>query len=137
MIRVPLPEKRSSNAVVNFTIPVADEEPESPGPLAKVHQEVAGLLGGPGSGWMSRDAHDMHGPGLDLHYEQHVHAPQHGIDMQEVTRQDAGCLGCRNCRHVGGARRGEGPSPAAARIRRTVPSATRYPKPANSPWMRR
>ena len=31
----------------------------------------------------------------------------------------------RNCRHVGDARRGAGPSPAAARIRRIVPSPTR------------
>ena len=43
----------------------------------------------------------------------------------------------RNCRQVGDARRGAGPSPAAARIRRIVPSPTRYPRPSSSPWMRR
>jgi hypothetical protein len=43
----------------------------------------------------------------------------------------------RNCRHVGDARRGAGPSPAAARIRRIVPASTRYPRPGSSPWMRR
>jgi hypothetical protein len=42
----------------------------------------------------------------------------------------------RNCRHVGDARRGAGPRPAAARIRRIVPSPTRYPRPSSSPWMR-
>jgi hypothetical protein len=30
-----------------------------------------------------------------------------------------------------------GPNPAAVRIRRIVPSPTRYPRPGNSPWMRR
>jgi len=43
----------------------------------------------------------------------------------------------RNCRHVGDARRGAGPSPAAARIRRIVPCPTRYPRASSSPWMRR
>jgi len=43
----------------------------------------------------------------------------------------------RSCRHVGDARRGAGPSPAAARIRRIAPSLARYPRSASSPWMRR
>ena len=43
----------------------------------------------------------------------------------------------RNCRQVGGARRGAGVSPAAARIRRIVPAPMRYPRPRSSPWMRR
>ena len=43
----------------------------------------------------------------------------------------------RNCRHVGDARRGAGPSPAADRIRRIVPSPTRYPSSMSSPWIRR
>jgi hypothetical protein len=43
----------------------------------------------------------------------------------------------RNCRQVGDARRGAGLSPAAARIRRMVPSPTRWPRPRSSPWMRR
>jgi hypothetical protein len=48
---------------------------------------------------------------------------------------DAGAA--RNCRHVGDERRGAGPSPAAARIRRIVPSPTRYPRPTSSLWIRR
>ncbi len=43
----------------------------------------------------------------------------------------------RNCRQAGDARRGAGVSPAAARIRRMVPAAMRYPRPASSPWLRR
>lgn len=43
----------------------------------------------------------------------------------------------RKWRHVGDARRGARLSPAAARIRRIVPSPTRCPRPASSPWIRR
>jgi hypothetical protein len=40
------------------------------------------------------DAQDVHGPSLDLHYEQHIQAlQQHGIDVQEIAGEDAGCLG--------------------------------------------
>src|ERR1019366_2429602 len=43
----------------------------------------------------------------------------------------------RNCRQVGDTRRGAGLRPAAARIRRIVPSPMRWPRPTSSPWMRR
>jgi hypothetical protein len=43
----------------------------------------------------------------------------------------------RNCRQVGDVWRGAGLRSAAARIRRIVPSPTRWPRPASSPWMRR
>ena len=55
-----------------LAVPVTDEEPEPPGPPAEVHQEVAGLLGSPGSGRMGGDAQDVHGAGLDLHHEQDI-----------------------------------------------------------------
>jgi len=42
-----------------------------------------------------------------------------------------------DCRHVSDARRGAGPSPVAATIRRIVPSPTRNPIPSSSPWIRR
>ena len=58
-----------------LAVPIADEEPELPGSLTEVQHEVAGLLGGPGPGRMSRHAHDMDGPGLDLHHEQDIKAP--------------------------------------------------------------
>ena len=45
--------------------------------------------------------------------------------MHEVSGEDAGAV--RNCRQVGDARRGAGPSPAAARIRRMVPSPLGIP----------
>jgi hypothetical protein len=64
---------------------------------------------------------------------------QHSVDMQEVAGQDAGCLDVRNCRQVGDARRGAGPNPAAARIRRIVlpppgaPSRAAHPGCAGTP----
>jgi hypothetical protein len=77
-----------------LAVPVANQELEPPGPAAGAHEQVAGLLGGPGSGRMRGDAQDVHGPGLDLRHEQHVQAlGQHGIGMQEVTGKNAGCLG--------------------------------------------
>jgi len=36
----------------------------------------------------------VYGLGLDLHHEQDIPAlEQHGIDVQEITGQDAGCMG--------------------------------------------
>jgi hypothetical protein len=77
-----------------LAVPVADQEPEAASPLAEVHQEAAGLLGGPGPLRMSGDARDVHRPGLDLHHEQDINAlEQHGIDVKEVAGEDAGDLG--------------------------------------------
>ena len=44
---------------------------------------------------------------------------------------------CRNCRHVGPARRGAGSMPAARRIFHTVDGATAMPSLVSSPWIRR
>jgi hypothetical protein len=88
--RVPLPEKTSSNAAVNL-LSRSRIKTGSCRPLAKIRQQITGLLGGPRPGRMSRHAQDMHRPGLDFHHEQHGHAlQQHGVHVQEVTGQDAG-----------------------------------------------
>ena len=132
---MPFPAETPPDPVVELGVPVTDQEPEPAGALAEVHEKVAGLPDGPGSGRIGGNAQDVHGPGLDLHDEQDMHtAEQHGIDRQEVAGQDAGRLA--GCRQVGGARRGAGPRPATARIRRIVPSPTRCPRPISSPWMR-
>jgi hypothetical protein len=40
------------------------------------------------------DAEDVDAARFDLHDEEHVQAPEeHGVDVQEVAGQDAGCLG--------------------------------------------
>ena len=42
---------------------------------------------------MGDDAQDVHAAGLDLHHEQDVQAlEEHGVNVQEVTRQDPGRL---------------------------------------------
>jgi hypothetical protein len=91
IIRVPLPEKTLSNSSVNL---LSRSRIRLHGPLAEVHQKVAGLLGCPGSARMGGDAQDVHRPGLDLYREQHVQAlEQHGVDVQEVAGKDGVCLG--------------------------------------------
>jgi hypothetical protein len=37
-----------------LAVPVADQEPEPSEVVAEVHEQVAGLLGNPGSGWGGR-----------------------------------------------------------------------------------
>jgi hypothetical protein len=39
-----------------LAVPVADQEPEPPGPVAEVRKQVPGLLGRPGPGRMGRSA---------------------------------------------------------------------------------
>ena len=64
------------------------------GVFAEVHEQVAGLLGGPCPGGAGGHAQDVHAAGLDLHREEHVQAPEeHRVNVHEVTRQDPGCLG--------------------------------------------
>jgi hypothetical protein len=73
--RVPFPAKTPSNAVVNLPSRSRIRNLYLLA-LAEVHEKVAGLLGGPGSGRMSGDAQDVHGPGLDLHDEEDMHTPE-------------------------------------------------------------
>ncbi len=89
--RVPLPGEDAVERRGELAVPVTDQEPD--GALAQVHEKVAGLLDGPGSGRMGGNAQDVHGPRLDLHDEEDIHTTeQHGIDLQEVAGQDAGRL---------------------------------------------
>ena len=45
---------------------VADEEPEGGGAVVEVHQQVAGLLGGPRSGRMAGRSEDVHIAAVDF-----------------------------------------------------------------------
>ena len=51
---------------------VADHELDPMCLFAKVHDQVAGLLGGPRSGWMQGDSEDADAPGGVLDYGEHV-----------------------------------------------------------------
>ncbi|MEV0826974.1 hypothetical protein [Nonomuraea rubra] len=54
------------------------------GALARVHQQVPGLLGGPRAGGVGGDAQQVHAACLELHDEQDVQAfEEHGVDVQE------------------------------------------------------
>ena len=56
---------------------VADQEPEGCGAVVEVHQQVADLLGGPGSGRMARRAEDVHVAASHFDGEDHIDPFQH------------------------------------------------------------
>jgi hypothetical protein len=90
--RVPFPAKTPSKTAVNL-LSRSRSKNLTQLALAEFHQQIPSLLGRPGPGWIRGDAQDVHSPALDLHHEQHVHAlQQDGADVQEITRQDPGCL---------------------------------------------
>jgi hypothetical protein len=77
-----------------LAVAIADQEAELAGACTQIHQQVTGLLDGPRPGGAGGDAQDVHAASLDLHHEQHVQASEeHGVNVQEVARQDPGCLG--------------------------------------------
>jgi hypothetical protein len=82
-----------------LAVAVADQEAEAVGLCTQVHEQVTGLLGGPGARGVGGDAQDVHAAGLELHHEEHVQAlEEHGVNVQEVARQDPGCLGGQELR---------------------------------------
>ena len=67
--------------------------------LVKVHEEVAGLLGGPFAGGMQGDAEDADAPGCVLDYGQDVGLRAvEQVDGEEVARQDDLGLGAQELR---------------------------------------
>jgi hypothetical protein len=65
------------------------------GVVAEVHDEVAGLLGGPGSVGMCGHAQHVQVAVADLEGEQDVEASQRerAVDVEEVDREHAGGAG--------------------------------------------
>jgi hypothetical protein len=93
MIRTLLPAEHLVEHGGEFAVAVADQEFEPGSPLTEIHEKVARLLGGPRTGWVSGDAENVHPPGVDLHHEQDVQAlEEHGVNVQEIARQDPGRL---------------------------------------------
>jgi hypothetical protein len=60
-------------------VAVPYEEAEGPGPVAEIHDQVAGLLGGPGAIGMSGHAEDVYVPGRYFHDEQHLQASEEDL----------------------------------------------------------
>lgn len=77
--------------VLAVAVSVSDEEAERVHADAQVGGEVAGLLGGPGSGGVCGDADDVQAPGLVLEEDQGVQAVQaDGVDVEEVAGDQTG-----------------------------------------------
>jgi hypothetical protein len=82
---------------VPFTVAIPDQEPESCYAIAEVDQEVACLLGAPGSAGVRRDAegggHPQEATGGVLHDEQHGEpVEQERVNADEVGGENAVCL---------------------------------------------
>jgi hypothetical protein len=74
-------------------VAVPDDEAEGAGPLAEVHDQVAGLLRGPGAVRAGGHAEDVHVPGRDLHEEQDVQAfEEDRVHSEEVAGQQSSRL---------------------------------------------
>jgi hypothetical protein len=72
-----------------LAVPVADQEPELVGAVAESDEQVAGLLGHPGSGGVGGDPREVHAAAAVLDHYQDVEAAQEdGVDMREVDRED-------------------------------------------------
>ena len=77
-----------------LAVAVAEQIADVCGALAEVGEEVAGELGGPGSGGVGGDAENAHGAGADLHGVEDVQPSQgHGVDVEDVGGEQSGCLG--------------------------------------------
>jgi hypothetical protein len=69
--------------------PVADEEPEGGGAVVEIHQQVPGLLGGPGPGGMAGCSEDVDVAVGDFEGEEDVDPFQgdRAVDVEEVHGQ--------------------------------------------------
>ena len=94
-------------------VAVADQEPEASTGVVEVHEQVAGLLGEPGSGGVGGDAEDVHAAGGVLDDEERVEPVQgDGVEVEQVAGQDRVGLRAEELAQDGPARRGAGSIPA-------------------------
>ncbi len=115
---------------------VADHELGPVRLIAEVHEEVAGLLGGPFPGGMQGDAEDADAPGGVLDHGQDIGlGAVEQVGREEVAGQDGLGLGARNCDQGGPVRRGAGLIPVFFRISHTLDAATFRPpiRPSSPP----
>src|ERR1035441_3647408 len=92
-----------------FAVAVADHESDPVRLVADIHDQVAGLLGGPFPGGMQRDAEDPDAPGRVLYYGEDIGlSAVEQVGREEVARQDRLGLGTQELRpgRPGAPRRG-------------------------------
>jgi hypothetical protein len=119
-------------------IPVSDQKPQAAGPLAEVHENVPGLLDGPGGGRVGGDTGQVDAAMVVLDEEQHVKpAEKDSVDVKKSTATIVLAWADRNCFQLAAARRGAGSIPAALRISQIVEGAILCPRPVSSPQIRR
>ena len=72
-----------------LTVPVADQEPDLIGAVAEFHEQVAGLLGDPGSCGVGGYPGEVHAAAVVFDHDEDVEAAQQdGVDVGEVDRED-------------------------------------------------
>ena len=70
-------------------VAVADEEPKATTGIVEVHEEIAGLLGLPGSGRVGGDAEDVHPAGGVLDDEEDIQPAQSDrLKVEQVAGED-------------------------------------------------
>ena len=137
-MRMSAPANTASNAAVNLLSRSRDQEPEPVRSLSEVHQQVAGLLGDPGSGGVGGDPGEVHAAAIVLDHDEDVEAAQEdGVDVGEVDREDGVGLRCQELSpgRIGPSWRGIEP-----RFLEDLPDgrgATGWPRPISSPWILR
>ena len=93
MIRIPSLAKTASNMLVDFPVPIADQELELFHTIAKIHEQSAGLLGDPVRGGMCGDAEDVDPAGGVLDDCEAVQpGEEHGVAREEVAGESSVCL---------------------------------------------
>src|SRR5664279_1008798 len=103
-------------------VAIPDQKTEPGGPPAQIHDQVACLLRDPRPARMTGNAQNVHTPGVELHHEEHCRRSRTVSTCKKSHASNPCACARRNCRQLRLARRGPGLKPAAARLRRTVPS---------------
>ena len=88
-VSIPAPARTASNDAVNWPARSRTRNRKRGGAVVEVHQQVAGLLGGPGSGRVAGRPEDVHVAAADFQGEEHVDPFQGdgAVDVEEVHGQ--------------------------------------------------
>src|SRR5215469_5265956 len=119
-------------------VAVPDEEPEGVDPIGEVHDQAAGLLGGPGSvrvGGYPRMFTRRVAISMTNSTYRRLRKTVSTVKKSHASRPSAWTR--KNLRQEVSRPRGAGRQPRARRIRRTVASLTSWPRRVNSPCTRR